>query len=61
MRTTLNLDSEIFKKASSLTGIHQKTLLIHEGLKALILSESNKRLAELGGTEKHLHLIRRRR
>ena len=50
MRTTLNIDSEIIKEASHLTGIQEKTLLIKMGLKALIAAESAKKLALLGGT-----------
>jgi Arc/MetJ family transcription regulator len=41
MRTTLNIDDLFFEKASKLTGITEKTLLLHEGLKALIAKESS--------------------
>ena len=61
MRTTLNLDEELIHKASGLTGITKKTALLHAGLEALIARESAKRLAELAGTEKSLHPVRRRR
>ena len=61
MRTTLNIDDEILKKASLLTGINEKTSLVHLGLEALIARESSKRLAMLGGTEKDLKPIPRRR
>ncbi len=61
MRTTLNLNEELIKKASGLTGIKKKTALLHAGLEALIARESAKRLAELAGTERALHPIRRRR
>ncbi|MCZ6769790.1 MAG: type II toxin-antitoxin system VapB family antitoxin [Acidobacteria bacterium] len=61
MRTTLNLDEELIKKASGLSGIKQKTALLHAGLEALIARESAKRLAELAGTERSLHPVRRRR
>lgn len=60
-RTTLNIDSELLKKAQKLTGVDEKTSLVKLGLKALIAHESAKRLAELGGTEKQLHPVRRRR
>ena len=50
MRTTLNIDDAIYEKASKLTGIKEKTLLLHEGLKTLIERESAKRLAKLGGS-----------
>jgi len=61
MRTTLNIDDEILKKASELTGIKEKTSLVRQGLEALIAQESSKRLAALGGTEKGLRSIPRRR
>lgn len=61
MRTTLNIDDQILKKASLLTGIKEKTSLVKLGLEALIARESSKRLAILGGTEKGLRNIPRRR
>jgi Arc/MetJ family transcription regulator len=61
MRTTLILDDEIVKKASNLTGVTEKTSLVRLGLQALIAKESGKRLANLGGTEKKLASIPRRR
>jgi Arc/MetJ family transcription regulator len=61
MRTTLNIDDELLKKASVLTGVNEKTSLVKLGLEALIAQESAKRLAKLGGTEKGLQRIPRRR
>ena len=61
MRTTLNIDDDVLEKASRLTGIKEKTALVRLGLEALIASESSKRLAKLGGTEKDLRPIPRRR
>lgn len=61
MRTTINIDDELLKKASILTGIDEKTSLVRLGLKALIAQQSAKRLAKLGGTEKNLQRIPRRR
>jgi len=61
MRTTLNIDDQILKKASRLTGITEKTALVRLGLEALIAKESSKRLAQLGGSEKNLRSIPRRR
>ena len=61
MRTTLNIDDDILKKASQLTGIKEKTALVRQGLEALIARESSKRLAKLGGTEDGLRSIPRRR
>ena len=61
MRTTLNIDDAVLRQASKLTGITEKTFLVLQGLKALIAIESSKRLAELGGSEKSLRAIPRRR
>ncbi len=61
MRTTLNLDDELLARAAELTGIKEKTSLVRLGLEALIARESAKRLAALGGTEKNLEMIPRRR
>lgn len=61
MRTTLNIEDALMDKASKLTGIEEKTTLVRLGLQALIARESSKRLARLGGTEKGLREIPRRR
>lgn len=61
MRTTININDEILKKASLLTGIKEKTNLVKKGLEALISLESSKRLAKLGASEKDINSIRRRR
>lgn len=60
MRTTLNIDNELYAKAVELTGIHEKTALLREGLKALIERESARRLAILGGSEPELAAMPRR-
>ncbi|MBT3603723.1 MAG: type II toxin-antitoxin system VapB family antitoxin [Candidatus Latescibacteria bacterium] len=61
MKTTLNIDDLLLKKATELTGIAEKTALVRLGLEALISRESSKRLAELAGTEPQLKPIPRRR
>lgn len=61
MRTTLNIKDELLEKASRLTGVEEKTALVMLGLEALIARESAKRLAKLGGTERQLVGIPRRR
>lgn len=61
MRTTLNIEDNLIKKASRLTGIKEKTSLVRLGLQTLIARESSKRLAKLGGTEKKLRPAPRRR
>ena len=61
MRTTLNIDENMLNKASKLTGVKEKTSLVRLGLQALIAQESSKRLSKLGGSEKKLRGIPRRR
>ena len=61
MRTTLNIDDELLAKAADLTGIKEKTALVKLGLESLVARESARRLASLGGTEKDLEMIPRRR
>ena len=61
MRTTINIEDELIDKASKLTGVREKTSLVRLGLQALIAKESSVRLAKLGGTEKQLRPIPRRR
>ena len=61
MRTTININDEILKRASELTGIKEKTQLVRLGLEALIALESSRRLARLAGTETGLGPIPRRK
>jgi Arc/MetJ family transcription regulator len=61
MRTTLNIEDTLVKRASELTGVKEKTTLVKLGLEALIAKESAKRLAKLGGTQRQLKAIPRRR
>lgn len=61
MRTTLNIDDELLARAGGLSGIKEKTALVRAALEALIARESAKRLAALGGSEKSLGHIPRRR
>jgi hypothetical protein len=60
-RTTLNIDRAALQKASALTGITEKTALVRLGLEALIAKASAERLAALGGSERRLRPVRRRR
>jgi Arc/MetJ family transcription regulator len=60
-RTTLILDDELLEEARRLTGLDEKTAVVHEGLKALIRRESARQLAELGGSEPDLKPVPRRR
>ena len=61
MRTTIIIDDKLLEEASKLTGVKEKTSLVRLGLEAIIALESSKRLARLGGTEKNLRPIPRRR
>jgi Arc/MetJ family transcription regulator len=61
MRTTLNIDDALLRRAADLTGVKEKTALVRLGLEALIARESAHRLAEIGGSEKTLRPARRRR
>jgi Arc/MetJ family transcription regulator len=61
MKTTLNIDDALLAEAGRLTRITEKTALVRAGLKALIAIESGRRLAQLGGTERDLRAIPRRR
>ncbi len=61
MRTTLHIDDAILLQASKLTGVTEKTALVRMGLEALVARASAVRLAALGGTEKSLKPVPRRR
>ena len=61
MRTTLNIDDGLLRRAAELTRVTEKTSLVRLGLEALIARESARRLARLGGAETRLRGIRRRR
>lgn len=61
MRTTLNIEENLLQKASMLTGVKEKTLLVKMGLEALIRMENYKRLSKLGGSEGELKKIKRRK
>ncbi|MGH8304478.1 MAG: type II toxin-antitoxin system VapB family antitoxin, partial [Steroidobacteraceae bacterium] len=43
------------------SGLKEKTSVVHAGLRALIAREHSRRLAALGGTERTLKSIARRR
>jgi Arc/MetJ family transcription regulator len=61
MRTTVNLDDALLAEARRLTGLEERTVLLHEALRALIARESARRLAQLGGTEPRMRRAPRRR
>ncbi|HUF49653.1 MAG TPA: type II toxin-antitoxin system VapB family antitoxin [Longimicrobiales bacterium] len=61
MRTTINLDDDLIAEAQRLTGIRERTTLVHEGLRLLIEREAARRLARLGGSAPNLDVPPRRR
>jgi len=61
MRTTVNLEDELFDQAQRLLGVTERSAVLREALHALIQRESAQRLALLGGTQKQLKEIARRR
>lgn len=63
MRTTIILKDELVKQAMDITGIKEKTALIHAGLLALLEQGARNKLIALGGAGKKSTQtpIRRRR
>jgi Arc/MetJ family transcription regulator len=61
MRTTLNIDDDLFEQASELTGVTEKTALVRQSLRALIERETSRRLAKLGGKDATAQAPGRRR
>lgn len=61
MRTTVILKDEVLKTAAELTGIREKTALLHAGLEALIEKKARERLIALGGSVPDFKPGRRRR
>lgn len=55
------LDDELVDKARKLSGLKGKTAVVHAGLEALIARESARRLAALGGSERGIRPVPRRR
>lgn len=60
MRTTLNIDDDLYALAVELTGVHEKTALVRESLLAPVERESAKRLALWGDSEPEFTSIPRR-
>ena len=59
MRTTLIIDDVLVERAIRLTGIDEKTALLHAGLHALIARGAAKRPATLGGSQPQLEPVPR--
>ena len=45
------LKDDLVKKAQELSGIEEKTALIHRGLELVVQEEAAKRLVKLGGSD----------
>ena len=61
MRTTLNIDESLLGRATQLSGLREKTAVVRAGLEALVARESARRLAALGGSDKGVRPVPRRR
>jgi len=61
MRTTIIIKDEVLKRAVEMTGIKEKTALVHAGLEALIRNKAIERLIALGGSDPKAEAGRRRR
>ena len=61
MRTTVILDRELVERAAKLSGLTEKTAIIHAGLEALIARESARRLATHRASQPRVPAPRRRR
>jgi Arc/MetJ family transcription regulator len=51
MRTTINLDDELIRRAMELSGQTERATVVRLGLEALIAQQSARRLAALGGSD----------
>lgn len=61
MRTTLDLDEELVRKALTETGARSKTEVIEMGLRSLLEREARRRLKDLFGSGLDIGEARRRR
>lgn len=61
MRTTMNLDDALVRDAMRVTGLREKTAVVHEGLRALLAREAARRLIALGGSMPKARAAPRRR
>ena len=61
MKTTLILQDAVLKEAMEVTGIKEKTAVVHLGLKELIQKAARERLIHLGGTYRKAKASKRRR
>jgi Arc/MetJ family transcription regulator len=55
------INDELLAKAMRLSGLDEKTAVVHAGLEALVARESARRLARLGGSDPEASVTPRRR
>lgn len=61
MRTTFNLKDDLYRQVSEITGIREKTKLIHVALENLLQKEAAERLAQMHGVFKGAKAAPRRK
>ena len=61
MKVTVDIDDGLLGEARRLSGIESTATLVRAGLEALVARTVAMRLAALGGTQRRLRRIRRRR
>jgi Arc/MetJ family transcription regulator len=61
MRTTLDLDEDLLRKALAETGAKSKTEVIEQGLRSLLERAARRRLKDLFGSQIPVSPVRRRR
>jgi len=61
MKITIDIDESIIKKAMKLSGEKHINSLIVKRLEYFVASESAKKLSKLGGTERNIKNVKRRR
>ena len=61
MKTTILLKDDLVREAMAVTGLKEKTAVIHLGLQELINKAARQRLIKLGGSMKNARAARRKR
>lgn len=61
MRTTVTLDEQLLKAASAALGTNERSVVLHEALRAVIERDAARWLARLGGGDHDATAPRRRR
>jgi len=61
MKITIDIDESIIKKAMKLSDEKDINSLIVKSLEFFVASESAKKLSKLGGTERNIKNVKRRR